>query len=148
MESLYQIRESRLGGDNYAKIQQIGGSIISKTWETEVCIQTAIYFMLNAWSSVICRLYELNYRELQYTEMCIVLDPRPILTHLQVDQTVFSGFLPSLVSQQTRDCKHFVDDSDVDVAEDLCCQPLPPNCVSSFAQLATILMEELNVTLC
>ena len=25
-------------------------------------------------------------------------------------------FLPSLVSQQTRDCKHFVDDSDVDVA--------------------------------
>ena len=80
--------------------------------------------------------------------MCIVLDPRPILTHLQVDQTVFSGFLPSLVSQQTRDCKHFVDDSDVDVAEDLCCQPLPPDCVSSFAQLATILMEELNVTLC
>ena len=56
-------------------------------------------------------------------------------------------FLPSLVSQQTRDCKHFVDESDVDVAEDLCCQPLPPDCVSSFVQLATILMEELNLVL-
>ena len=51
------------------------------------------------------------------------------------------------MSQQTRDCKHFVDDSGVDVAEDLCCQPLPPDCVSSFAQLATILMEELNLVL-
>ena len=57
-------------------------------------------------------------------------------------------FLPSLVSQQTRDCKHFVDNCNVDVAEDLCfCQPLPPDCVSSFAQLATILMEELNLVL-
>ena len=51
------------------------------------------------------------------------------------------------MSQQTRDCKHFVDDSDVDVAEDLCCQPLPLDCVNSFEQLATILMEELNLVL-
>lgn len=56
-------------------------------------------------------------------------------------------FLPSLVSQQTRDCKHAIDNSDIDVAEDLCsCSPIP-DCLPSFAQLATILMAELNLEL-
>lgn len=56
-------------------------------------------------------------------------------------------FLPSVVSQQTRDCKHLVDNSDVDVAEDLCSSPPLPDCLPSFSQLATILMEEHNLEL-
>lgn len=60
-------------------------------------------------------------------------------------------YMPVLRSELQRTaihyCKHVVDNSDVDVADDLCSCPPLPDCLPSFSQLVTILMEERNLEL-
>ena len=55
-------------------------------------------------------------------------------------------YLPSLWSEDARDCKHQIDTEDIDIAEELCSISLP-NCSPAFAQLATIIMNENRVVL-
>lgn len=54
-------------------------------------------------------------------------------------------FLPSLISPQTVDCKHYIDEDDVNIAEEHCGSDPPPDCVPSFAHLAQLIMGELGL---
>lgn len=50
--------------------------------------------------------------------------------------------MPSLAGGQIRDFKYAIVDDDIDVAEEVCCCDNPPDCLDSFSQLATIIMNE------
>jgi len=50
--------------------------------------------------------------------------------------------MPSLTGRQIRDHKYPIVDDDIDVAEEVCCCDPPPDCLDSFSQLASIIMNE------